>query len=194
MGSPLDLLTKNFRLTDIHTQPYIFTLAFLTLFIPLIYSPLLANGAELPRYAFISLFALLSTLLFFSSFYKNPSLAFNQVFLIPLFIFIWSCLSLLWSLDVGNSFIELPHFLSYLLILFIAMQMRQYKQQSLVINLAIISCFLVTLIGILQTLDLDPFNIHYPGLPASTFINPNHASMFIEFFIPVLFFLDVIQK
>ena len=189
MGSPLDLLTKNFRLTDIHTQPYIFTLAFLTLFIPLIYSPLLANGAELPRYAFISLFALLSTLLFFSSFYKNPSLAFNQVFLIPLFIFIWSCLSLLWSLDVGNSFIELPHFLSYLLILFIAMQMRQYQQQNLVINLAIISCFLVTLIGILQTLDLDPFNIHYPGLPASTFINPNHASMFIEFFIPVLFFL-----
>lgn len=69
------------------------------------------------------------------------------------------------------------------------MQTRHYKQQSLIINFAIISCFLVTLIGVLQTLDLDPFNIHYSGLPASTFINPNHASIFIEFFIPILFFL-----
>lgn len=69
------------------------------------------------------------------------------------------------------------------------MQIKYHKQQSFIINGAITSCFLVAIIGFAQAFDLNPFNIYYIGLPASTFINPNHASIYIEFFIPILFIL-----
>ncbi|MCK4864968.1 MAG: O-antigen ligase family protein [Gammaproteobacteria bacterium] len=92
-------------------------------------------------------------------------------------------------MDYGNSLIKLPRMFSLLLILFLAMQIKYYKQQYFIINSAITACFIVVIIGLLQSIGFNPFNIHYPGLPASTFINPNHASNYIEFFIPILLIL-----
>jgi len=190
MENPLPLLNNNFLHTRfINIQLHVAALFLLVFTIPLIHSGLLANGALLPRYAFISTFILLTTILFLFRFYQKPVLFLNKLFFIPIIIFVWSSISLLWSLDIGNSFIEIPRFFSYLLVLFLAMQVKYYKQQNFIINGAIAGCFLVIIIGYLQAFDLNPFNIYYPGLPASTFINPNHASIYIEFFIPVLFLL-----
>lgn len=152
---------------------------------PLLYSKLLADTA-IPRFSFITLLSLISVIILLLVSYKKSTLFVNKFFLLPLAIFIWSAISLSWSLDVGNTLIKIPHFLSSLIILFLAMQIKFYKQQNFIINGAIISCFLVTLIGVFQAFNVNPFNIHYNTLPASTFVNKSHASIYIEFFVPIL--------
>lgn len=160
-------------------------LFFLATITPLIYSPLLASGANLPRFKLIALLSSCASICFLFYLYKMPQWSFNKLFLIPLTIFIWSCISLFWSIDIGNSLIQISYFFSSLLILFLAMQV-QFFQKRIIINGAIISCFLVSIIGLLQVFNFNPFNIHYNSIPASTFVNKNHASIFVEFFIPVL--------
>lgn len=173
----------------IKSLQHTFTLFILAIITPLIYSRLLANGTDLPRFKLITLLVTCSAIFFLFLFYKRSKLTFNKLFFIPFIIFIWSVISLLWSIDIGNSLIQLPYFFSSLLILFLAMQIRFYKQQKFIINGAIVGCFLVALIGLLQAFNFNPFNIHYNSLPASTFINKNHASMYVEFFAPVLLIL-----
>ena len=168
---------------------HVVLLSLLIIATPLTYSSLLANGTDLPRYAIASIIAILSAIFFLFSFYKKTTLHFNKFFIIPAIVFIWSLLSYSWSLDEGNSFIEIPRFFLSLLVLFLAMQVRDYKEQNLIINVGILACFIVVLIGLLQTVGFNPFNIYYLGLPASTFINPNHASIYIEFFVPILLYL-----
>lgn len=153
------------------------------------YSHVLADGTDLPRYALISTFTLLSTVLFCLKFYHKQTFYFSKIFLIPAGLFIWSVISIVWSIDYGNSLIELPRAFLFLLILFLAMQINRLRQQYLILNGAISACFLVVIIGLFQSIGFNPFNIHYPSLPASTFINPNHASNYIEFFIPILLIL-----
>ena len=137
----------------------------------------------------ISFFSLFSTLLFLIRFYYKPAVYLSNILWIPICLFAWSLVSIYWSFDFGNSLIELARTFSYLLILFLAIQIKHYKHQYFIINGAITACFIVVIIGLLQSIKINPFNIHYPGLPASTFINPNHASNYIEFFIPVLLIL-----
>ena len=108
--------------------------------------------------------------------------------------FIWSAISLWWSVDFGNSLIEITRYFSSLLILFLAIQIKFYKQQFFILNTAVISLFLISLIGLLQAFGFSPFGIHYLGRPAATFINPNHASIYIEFFIPILLILILVRK
>lgn len=185
MNKPIFSLRSIYNNFTLHT----FGLVFLAVTVPLIYSRALANGTNLPRYALTSVIIITSFILFLSSFYRKPTLSVNKTFLFILAGFIWSAISILWSRDYGNSLIEISYFYSSLLILFLAMQIKEYHQQRFIIDGAIFGLFLVVIIGLLQSIGLNPLYIHYLGLPSSTFINPNHASIYVEFFIPVLFLL-----
>lgn len=177
-----------------YIHSYIYGVLLLTLILPLTYSKLLANGTDLPRDTLTLLIALLSTISFLGYFYKKAKFSFNKIFLFIFICFIWAAISLLWSNDFGNSLIEITRYFSSLLILFLAMQIKFYKQQVFVLNMAVVGLFLITLIGLLQAFGFSPFSIHYLGRPAATFINPNHASIYIEFFIPVLLILILVRK
>jgi len=184
----------SFRTIYKNFTPYTLGLLILAIVTPLVYSRALADGTDLPRYALISIIIFISIILFLFSFYKKPTLYFSKIFLIPAGLFFWSMLSILWSVDYGNSYIEVARQFSFLLLLFLAMQIKLMHQQKIIINGAIIACFFVVIIGLLQNININPLNIHYPSLPASTFINPNHASNFIEFFVPILLILIIYTK
>lgn len=180
------IIKKACTLPYFFLQQHVISLFLLAVITPLIYIKLLADGTDLPRYTLISFFAFTSTTLFILKLYKKPTVFINKAFLLLAIVFIWSAVSLLWSPDIGNSYIEIQFFFSSLLILFLAMQIKFHKQKSFIINGAIAGCLLVSIIGLLQAFNFNPFNIHYRSLPASTFINKNHASIYIEFFVPIL--------
>jgi len=174
--------------SHIKTLPqHAIALSLLAISVPLIYVDSLTNGTDLPRYALISIITSVSTLIFLLSYYKIKFLYLNKLFFIPLALLAWATTSIIWSVDAGNSQIELLRFASSILILFLAMQVHIYQQQSAILYAAFIGFSIIAILGLLQSFDINPFELPYRGIPASTFVNPNHVSIYLEVFVPILF-------
>ena len=171
-----------------------FILVFIT---PLIYFHDLRDASSLPRYAFIGMISgILLTLTIFNKLSDHRDLYFNKPIFFPvLFFVIWIWLSLSWSVDPKNSIIELIQMTGCILVGFSISQLTPVdKTINRIFILCIFSASIVSLIGLLQYFNYNPFKYHQFSIPASTFTNPNFATIYLDFMVPVAFAYILIAK
>ncbi len=170
----------------------IFAVFFLSL--PLLYYEQSIAPASLPRYSWIAVTAiiLLFSLFIQSIFYKwkKQEKASSSLITLTLWhrlflgFFAWALLSLLWSVDPGNSQLELLQLGNYLVIAFFASQLKDSSLKIIFIAL-FIGASIAALLGLLQAFALNPFHLSESIPMASTFGNKNHVANYFDLVIPL---------
>ncbi len=164
-----------------HTATFIVLFALL----PIIYVPQVFETASLPRHILITSVACFLLLLYSIQFlFKNITLTLSYLHLSFLFFLCWALISILWSADIKNSFIELTQLSVYFIIAFFSSQLKNKEIKNIFLAI-FIGASIAAVIGILQAFKFNPFEFKMSTALASTFNNKNHASVFFDLVIPL---------
>jgi len=162
----------------------IFALFFILL--PVIYINQVFETASIPRHILIaSIACILLLLLSFKFFTKEAFLHIYPLHIALFSFFCWALLSILWSVDIKNSAVELTQLSFYFIIAFTASQLNHKEQIRKILFAIYIGATIAALIGILQAFNFNPFELKMTTPLASTFNNKNHASVFFDLVIPL---------
>ena len=171
-------------------------LSILLFILPLVYFDNIRDFSSLPRYAFYGI----SSGFIFSLILMNK-LAINGLaqipkpsFIITLAFLSWAWLSLIWSIDPKNSLIELVQLTGSIIIAYAITQINKDKIIIWLITSSVAGASLAALIGIVQYFNYNPFNYVQFLIPASTFTNPNFATIYLDLITPVAFSLIFIAN
>ena len=174
----------------VHNSPALL-ISILLFILPLIYIDSIRDFSSLPRYAVygISSGIILSMVLVKKLTESHlPQIPQSQ-FLVAIAFLCWAWLSLIWSIDPKNSLIELIQLTGCIIISYSITQINSFKILMWLIISSVAGASLAALIGIAQYFNYNPFNYLQFLTPASTFTNPNFASIYLDLITPVAFFL-----
>jgi len=162
--------------------------------LPLIFVGNLYDKAELPRYALLSFSTILASLLFISSYKNNKTLYWSKSQIFFLIFIIYALLSTNWSVDYGLYTENSIKLVSLSLIFLLASQINNIKQIQTLFYICTFAASVVSIIGVLQKFNLNPFNFLQTSPPASSFINKNFASNYLDLIIPINFILLILSS
>lgn len=159
--------------------------------LPLIYIDSIRDFSSLPRYAAygISSGIILSIILIKKLTESNLPKITQPQFIIVIAFLSWAWLSLIWSYDPKNSLTELIQLTGCIVISYSITQINSYKILIWLIIASVTGASLAALIGVAQHFNYNPFNYIQFVIPASTFSNPNFASIYFDLITPVAFLL-----
>ncbi len=170
-----------------HPLPvFIATLLFIS---PLLYVGILQDPSTLPRYAFLAVFVGVSLLLYcYQLFNKNV-----KVFYTPVIFLVFTYLALagfssLWAVEPGNNLIYIVQLISLIFLFFIVVQITSFETIRLFLYVSLFAAGLSALIGILQNLGYNFFELKGPRM-GGAFGYKNHAALYLDLIIPVGFIL-----
>ena len=154
--------------------------------LPVIYINQVFETASIPRHILIaSIACILLLLLSFRFFTKEAFLHIYPLHIALFSFFCWALLSILWSVDIKSSVIELTQLSFYFIIAFTASQLNHKVQIRKILFAIYIGAAIAALIGILQAFNFNPLELKMTTPLASTFNNKNHASVFFDLVIPL---------
>lgn len=169
---------------------------FLILFLltPFIYFESLYNKVDLPRFAYVSLLALLwfiSWIIQVKS--KKSTLNWHPLFLLIIFLLFFASVSFTWAQGNMTYEAEIYFYVSLVIICFMSMQ-ATFDEIVRFCRIASVATMACAIIGVLQNFGFNLFDFKQIASPAATFINRNFATNFFELLLPVIIMLFVISK
>jgi len=164
--------------------------------LPLIYFDGIRDFSSLPRYAIygISSGFIFSLILIKKLTESNLPRIPQPAFITVIAFLSWAWLSLLWSVDPKNSLIELIQLTGCIIISYSIIQINNDKIFIWLIISSVAGASLAALIGIAQYFNYNPFNYLQFAVPASTFTNPNFATIYLDLITPIAFSLIFIAN
>lgn len=179
-------------------QVLIWLVGAILLVTPLIQWGTLADAAALPRYAFLAI-STTSILLGWSfiSLKNKTVICIPPLFLLMATYLCWAAISYTWSIDPAATLQSWFYLLIFTILVFLVIQiLADTDNLKILITLSVIAGTLVSLIGLLQVLGLEPFQLRQRNIPASTFVNKNQAAQYMDFVVPLalLLFIQTEQK
>lgn len=174
----------------VQNSPFIL-ISILLFILPLIYIDSIRDFSSLPRYAIygISSGIILSIILIKRLTENNLPQIPQPQFIVAIALLCWAWLSLVWSIDPKNSLTELIQLTGCIIISYSITQINSHKILMWLIISSVTGASLAALIGLAQHFNYNPFNYLQFIIPASTFSNPNFASIYFDLITPVAFFL-----
>ncbi len=162
---------------------------------PLLYWGELRDASSLPRYALLSIFSGVGLIILtLTLFRKEKNIYVHYIYIPVIIFFLWSLLSISWSVDPKNGFIEITQLFGLLLIAFLTSQIISKERLILIVVVSIISASIVSLIGIQQYFNYNPFNFVQYSQPGSTFTVTNLVSIYLDLIVPVAFMFFITSK
>lgn len=147
----------------------------------------LFDAVALPRYAFIGISSCLLLIVWlFVRFRNSHSIIYHPLIFLLLAYLVWAGISYLWSVDPAATSKSLLYMAAFLILVFLTAQVATSTDKIKILLLASVSAgSLISLLGLLQVLGFEPFNIQQPIPPASTFGNRNLAAQYLDLIIPI---------
>ncbi len=162
---------------------------------PLLYWGELRDASSLPRYALLGVISAVGLIVWLINIYKKEKYIFVHFIYIPVIIFfLWSLLSISWSVDPKNAVIEIIQFFGLILIAFLMSQVVTRDRLILIAIVSTVSASIVSLIGIQQYFYFNPFNFVQYSQPGSTFTVTNLVSIYLDLIVPVAFMIFITSK
>lgn len=107
----------------------------------------------------------------------------------------WAGLSYLWSIDPAATSQSLFYLSTFFILAFVAAQLATDSDHVKTLIFASVAAgTVISILGLLQVLGFEPFNIKQISSPASTFGNRNHAAQYLNLIVPISFFLFISTK
>lgn len=171
-------------------------LSALTFILPLLYIGSLRDASSLPRYTLYGISAgIVLSLVLFKKLAEHKSPGFQKnLFLTVIILLSWAWLSLNWSIDPKNSFLELIQLTGCIIIGFSISQITNLRILTFIIISSIAGASFASAIGIAQYFNFNPLAYRQFSVPASTFTNPNIATTYIDLITPLAFVFIFIAK
>lgn len=151
----------------------------------------LFDAAALPRYAFIGISSCLLLIFWlFVQFRNTHSIVYHPLIFLLLAYLGWAGVSYLWSVDPAATHQSLLYMTAFLILVFLTAQVATSTENIKILLVVSVSAgSLISLLGLLQVLGFEPFNIQQLRPPASTFGNRNHAAQYLDLIIPLALML-----
>ena len=179
----------NLQLTHLKQNSTLLLFMFMVFLLPLLYIEPLHNPSSLPRYILVAFIAGLSLLsLSISILRKRQLLQWHPSQIIAIIFLLFASLSYSWSIEEGNSLIEIMNLSSFVILFLVATQIKSITNIKNIAFVAVISGGMAALIGISQNFGFNPFDFR-TYVMASTFVYKNHAALYFDLIIPIAFFL-----
>ncbi len=162
---------------------------------PLLYWGELRDASSLPRYALLAAISGIGISVWaIITFFNKKQISIHVIYIPIIIIFLWSALSLSWSVDPKNAVIELIQFLGLTLISFLISQVVTRERLVLMVIASTISASIVALIGVQQYFHFNPFNFVQYSQPGSTFTVTNLVSIYLDLIVFVAFMLFITSE
>ena len=147
----------------------------------------LFDSAALPRYAFLGISSCLLLISWlFVRFRNTHSITYHPLIFLLLVYLCWAGVSSLWSVDPAATSQSLLYMATFLILVFLTVQLTNSTDSIQILLVASVSAgTLISLLGLLQVLGFEPFNLQQTTPPASTFGNKNHAAQYIDLIVPL---------
>ncbi len=177
-------------------------LLFLLLASPLLYIPGLRDPSSLPRYALLGLTAGLGLLIWLTPMAGwRPRLRVNALLVPVLLLLGWASLSLLWTVDPANGWIDLLQLAGLVAVFVLFAVAAEARWQGGLLIAAVTGATLAALVGTLQNFNLNPLGLlgflhgptYFTNVP-STFTNKNFASIYLDLILPMAALLVLLVR
>lgn len=170
-------------------------IAILLFILPLIYIDSIRDFSSLPRYAFYGISSgIIFSFLLIIKLTEANSLHLPKLFFIAIAFLCWSWLSLIWSSDPKNALIELTQLTGCIIIGYAITQINKFQLIKWLVISSVAGGTLAAAIGVAQYFNYNPFHYRQFSVPASTFTNPNFATIYLDLITPVAFSLIFIAN
>jgi len=141
--------------------------------LPLIYVDSIRDFSSLPRYALYGASSgILFSLILIKKITEDSLTQLPRLFIAVIAFLAWAWLSLLWSIDPKNAFIELIQLTGCIILGYSITQINSDKIWIWLLISSVAGASLAALIGIAQYFNYNPLDYLQFLVPASTFTNP----------------------
>ena len=163
--------------------------------LPLIYVDSIRDFSSLPRYALYGTSSgILFSLILIKKLTEGSLTQLPRLFIAIIAFLVWAWLSLIWSIDPKNAYIELIQLTGCIILGYSITQINSDKILIWLMVSSVAGASLAALIGIAQYFNYNPFDYLQFLVPASTFTNPNFFTIYLDLITPVAFSLIFIAN
>lgn len=187
---------RHFFYKNTPTQILIYcTLALL----PFIYWDALRDVSALPRYASLCIAAGLGLILWALESLAGTSrqakqLALPHWYIALLALYLYSAISLSWSVDPDQGLLLLAPLTAYLIFAFLILQTATLRFATTLLSIIVLTGALNALIAIGQYFGINPLGYWQAVKPASSFVNKNFLALYLDIVLPFALILFVQAK
>lgn len=173
-------------------HPSVLLTATLLFISPLLYIGAFQDPSTLPRYALLAGIVSTALLIYcYQNFNKNVPVFYTPIFFLVFAYLFLSSVSSLWAVEPSNNLVYIVQLVSLVFLFFIVSQITSVQTIKLFLYTSLFAAGLSALIGILQNVGYNFFDLKGPRM-GGTFTYKNHAALYLDLIIPVGFILIII--
>jgi|GEM_PF-5409831 len=169
-------------------------LVFLVFVSPFIYWGALRDLSALPRNAFIVFTAGIGlTLWAWEAIRRRQGFVWHPWFGTLLLMYVWSAISIGWSVDPDNGFVLLANLTGLVTVGFLVMQVGEKAFGLAIAKAAVLAGALSALVAIGQYFGYDPLHYWQAVAPAGSFVNKNFLALYLDLIVPIGLMLSLME-